>query len=765
MFKGWLRRVPGNGPSASELETIRQYRLTRKLGEGGMGVVYEAEDERLGRLVAIKRVRAFTDDPTLRERLVREARTAAGISHPNICQVYELGEEGEELFVVMELLDGETLASRVARGPLPLNQALQATLGILAALEAMHARGIVHRDLKPTNVFLTQHGPKLLDFGLARPQAGDGSDLTLTSPGTILGTPRYMAPEMLSDEPISPATDLFALGALLFEMLTGRAAFSGSSLPAVYNAVLNEQPPPLVGDADVIAADRVIQRALAKRPADRWPSAGAMAQAVREALALIDTGPAQQVRTVTRLIVLPFRLLRPDPEIDFLASSLPEAISASLSALESVTVRSTAAAARFATDGVDLKALAADAGVDVALLGTLLRAGDQVRVSIQLVEAPTGTVIISRVAQVALTDIFQLQDELTRQIVDALAIQLSAHDQAALRRDVPSNAESYELYLRATHLGDGTSNPNRLIAARDLYRRCVELDPRYAPAWARLGRVHRVMAKYGAGGLQENITAAEAAFRRALELSPELPLAHNLYTYFEIEEFGAARQAMLRLLGLARHGTADPDLFGGLVVACRFCGLLDASLEADRRARRIDPGVRTSVHYTYWMMGRYEQSVLSDMEDIQVLRHMGLWLLNRQAEAMEGVSRLEEQLPSGGEWLFLTALRAAMQGNRDECIEAAGHVLETGFHDPEGLFLMARELAYVGAREEALGMLEKVVAGGFHCPRPLMQDPWLDSLRGDPAFLRLLHRAEEESAASAQAFREAGGERLLGPAG
>ncbi len=765
MFKGWLRRVPGEAPPASELETIRQYRLTRKLGEGGMGVVFEAEDERLGRLVAIKRVRAFTEDPTHRERLVREARTAAGISHPNICQVYELGEEGEELFVVMELLDGETLASRVARGPLPLNEALQVTLGILAALEAMHARGIVHRDLKPTNVFLTPHGPKLLDFGLARPHSAEGSDLTLTSPGTILGTPRYMAPEMLADEPIGPATDLFALGAILFEMLAGRPAFSGSSLPAIYNAVLSEQPPPLVGDADVIAADRVIQRALAKRPADRWPSAAAMAQAVREALALSDTGPTQQVRTVTRLIVLPFRLLRPDSEIDFLASSLPEAISASLSALESVTVRSTAAAARFAADGVDLKALAADAGVDVALLGTLLRAGDQVRVSIQLVEAPSGTVIISRVAQVALTDIFQLQDELTRQIVDALAIQLSAHDRDALRRDVPSNPESYELYLRATHLGDGTSNPNRLIAARDLFRRCVELDPSYAPAWARLGRVHRVMAKYGAGGMQENIAAAEAAFRRALELNPELPLAHSLYTYFEIEEFGAARQAMLRLLGLTRHGAADPELFAGLVVACRFCGLLDASLEADRRARRIDPGVRTSVHYTYWMLGRYEQSVLSDMEDIQVLRHMGLWLLNRQAEALEGVCRLEEQLPTGGEWLFLTALRAAMQGNRAECIEAASHVLESGFHDPEGLYLIARELAYVGAREEALAMLEKVVGGGFHCPRPLTQDPWLDSLRGDPAFLRLLHRAEEESAVSAQAFREAGGERLLGPAG
>jgi tetratricopeptide (TPR) repeat protein len=168
------------------------------------------------------------------------------------------------------------------------------------------------------------------------------------------------------------------------------------------------------------------------------------------------------------------------------------------------------------------------------------------------------------------------------------------------------------------------------------------------------------------------------------------------------------------------------------------------------------------VHYTYWMLGRYDQALLTDLEDIQVLRHMSLWMLGRQEEALEGVTRLEEQLPTSGEWLFLTALRAAMQGKREECVQAARKLLATGFHDPEGLFLVARELAFVGARPEALDMLERVVAGGFHCPRPLLQDPWLDSLRGDPTFVRLLHRAEEESAASAAAFREAGGERVLG---
>jgi TolB-like protein len=207
-------------------------------------------------------------------------------------------------------------------------------------------------------------------------------------------------------------------------------------------------------------------------------------------LVAIKAGPEARVRTITRLIVLPFRLLRPDPEIEFLASSLPKAITASLSGLETLTVRSRAAAARFAGESPDLKAIASEAGVDVVLLGTLLRAGDQVRVSTQLVEAPGGTVVASRNAQVALTDIFQLQDELTRQIVDALAIPLSAHDRLALRHDVSASPEAYQLYLRATDIGEGATNPFRLQTARALYRRCVELDPKYAPAWARLGRVH-----------------------------------------------------------------------------------------------------------------------------------------------------------------------------------------------------------------------------------------------------------------------------------
>jgi eukaryotic-like serine/threonine-protein kinase len=759
MFR-WGRKSadPALGP-----ETIGRYRLTRKLGEGGMGIVYAAHDDRLDRSVAIKRIRETSDDAGLRERLLREARAAASISHPNVCHIYELAEEHGELYLVMELLTGEPLAERVAREPVPLAEALQITLGILAALEGLHGRGIVHRDLKPSNVFLTPHGVKLLDFGLARPLVEQlKTEATLTVPGTIMGTPRYMPPEQWEGEAFVPASDLFAVGAILFEMLAGKPAFPGSTIIEVYRAVAMAQPPALTGGSEVIAADRIIQVALAKRPADRYPDAAAMAREVRSAWALIDTGSSPQARALTRLIVLPFRVLRPDPEIDFLAFSVPDAITGSLSGLDALVVRSTAAGQRFAAEAPDLKVIAAEAGVDVVVTGTLLRAGDQVRVATQMLEAPSGTLLSSNTATASLTDIFQLQDDVARKIVESLAIPLSARDQRTLGQHHPVSAKAYDMYLRANHLGAGTSNPARLVAARDLYRNCLEEDPDYAPAWARLGRVYRVLAKYGVEGRAESLALAEEAFRRALEINPDLPLAHNFYTYFEIEERGRAPEAMLRLLERVGSGTADPHLFAGLVVACRFCGLLEASLAADRRARRLDPSIQTSVQYTYWALCDYHQAALYDVEDIQAVRHGALWMLGRQDEALAGVREALTHAPGSLEQWIVESQLAAMEGRRDDCIRHEEAVLGAGFHDPEGLLLHVRELAYIGEPDRALGLLNQVVHGGYHCPTALTRDPWLDSLRASPEFVRLVRQAEAGHARAAEAYVRAGGERILG---
>src|SRR5262245_16149821 len=542
-----------------------------------MGIVYEARDERLERAVALKTM-SLPGDAEGRQRFWREAKAAASVNHPNVCQLYEIGEDQGELFIAMELLEGESLGERLRRGALDVSEAVKVALAVLGALDALHARGIVHRDLKPSNVFLTPHGVKLLDFGLARPTDADDSPFPapateLTRTGMVLGTPRYMAPEQVTGESLDARSDLFALGAILFEMLAGRPAFGGRNAIEILHATLHEQPPALSGSPAVAAVDRVIRRALAKRPAERPASAQEMAAELRAVDGMEGTGAKVLARALTRLVVLPFRMLRPDPETDFLAFSLPGAIATSLSGIGSLVVRSSATAARFAGEAPDLKALAAEADVDRVVMGTLLRAGDQLRAVAQLVEAPGGTLLTSYTVQSSLGDLFQLQDDIAQRVVQALSLPLGGDSSPT--PDAPHNARGYELYLRANELG---RSYDQLPKARELYERCVELDPRFAPAWARLGRCHRVIGKYVLP-TPDSDARAEAALRRALELNPRLSVAHKLYAQLE-SDLGRSQRALARLLGEAtRHGN-DPELFAGLVHACRYCGLYPQALAA-----------------------------------------------------------------------------------------------------------------------------------------------------------------------------------------
>ncbi len=726
-----------------------------------MGVVYAAEDENLGRSVALKMIQRARGNELARRRFWREARAAARVSHPNICHIYDVGEHDGELFLAMEFLQGESLGSVIARSPLPVSEALRLMVQILEALEAIHACGLVHRDLKPSNIFITPTGPKILDFGLARIDE-PGVELTkteLTLPGVMLGTPQYMAPERLKGAPADARADIFAAGAVLFEVLTGKPAFGEGSVMEVLHAVMYERPAVLGGSPAIAAADRIIHRALSRNPEDRYASARAMADDVRQALQLTDAAETVRARPMSRLIVLPFRILRSDPETDFLAFSLADAVTSSLSGLESLIVRSSVSASRYSAETPDLDALAQRADVDIVLTGTLLRSGSQVRVNAQLVEAPGGAVLWSMTSQVELGDVFQLQDTLTQRIVDSLAVPLSARDQRMLRSDVPGTAKAYEFYLRANQLG---YEPKNWSLARDLYLRCLEEDPGYAPAWARLGRIYRVLGMYSDADSAECYRQSDAAFKRALSLNPDLPLAHNLYTNLEVE-LGNAREAMLRLLKRAQTHSGDAELFAGLVQACRYCGLLKASVAAYERARRLDPEIRTSINHAYLMLGEYTRSIESNVEDPPTLDSLALWLMGRRADAVALLRKIEAGTLTPGHRLFVVATRALLEGNRTLCSEATARLLE-GWRprDPCPLFYMARHLSFLGDRERALTVLEQAVEGGFYPYRFLSRDPWLDTLRGETRFVAIVRRAEARYREALHAFAQAGGDRVLG---
>ena len=740
--------------------SIAHYEITGTLGEGGMGIVYAARDERLNRTVALKMIRG-SSDPQAAERLRREARAAATVSHPNICQLYDIGEEEGNLFIAMEYLEGESLAARLVRGPLPLNEAVQISLSTLAALDALHASGLIHRDLKPSNIFLTPHGVKLLDFGLACGVGLDAEATRLTMPGVVLGTPQYLSPEQLRGQTVDGRTDVFAAGVVLYEMLTGRSPFAGASMPDIAHAIAYEHPPALGGSASVAAVDRVIHKAIAKRPQDRYASAGAMADDLRATLLHSDsTGATHQIRPMTRLIVLPFRMLRQDPEIDFLAFSLSDALTTSLSGLDSLVVRSSLTTAAFSAGHVDLQTVAAKAEVDAVLTGTLLRADDQLRVTTQLAEVPSGTILWSQTTQLRIGDIFTLQDALTSRIVESLAVPLSARDERVLKRDVPASAKAYEFYLRANQIAYEAKNWR---VACDLYRQAVAEDPEYAPAWARLGRIYRVLAMYADEGSSDNYALADDAFQRALQLNPDLSIAHNLLTGMEVET-GRAQQAMLRLLERARSQSGDPELFAGLVQACRYAGLERPAIAAYEHAHRLDPQIRTAVSHAYLMVGEYERALETELEDPPVMKAL---ILERLGRREEGAALLRALRPSGMPGIY-RLFREISLGLLEEDRAAAGAAAEQlvsiwRLRDPCATYYLARSLARLD-HPAAIDMFRRAVEGGFHAYSFYMRDPWLDGIRSDREFKGIVELAERRCREAAQAFTEAGGERILGPA-
>jgi len=755
---------PDSAPEAA-LVRIGRYAITHRLGAGGMGVVYAARDEGLQRTVALKIMSSLAHDETARKRFWREARAAASVNHPNVCHIYEVGEDDGELFIAMELLDGEPLERRLQRGPLSVADTVPIGLEMLDALHALHARGVVHRDLKPSNVFVTPHGVKLLDFGLARPSDEQaramGAVTELTGTGMMVGTPRYMAPEQVTGDVVDARGDLFAAGAILFEMLAGRPAFAGKNAVEILHATLNEQPPALTGSPAVAAVDRVIRRALSKRPEERPASAEAMAEELRSVRGLSGDDTPALARALTRLVVLPFRVLRPDPETDFLAFSLPDAIATSLSGIGSLVVRSSAVAARFAGAVPDLKAVAAEADVDRVVTGTLLRAGEQVRATAQLVEAPGGTLLTSHTVQASLGDLFRLQDDIARRVVEALSLPLGGRD-ASPTPQAPRNARAYELYLRANELARAYG---KLKEARDLYQQCLELDPNFAPAWARLGRCHRVIGKFIEGS-PDSDSRAETAFLRAIELDPRLSLAHRFYAQLQ-GDMGETQSALMRLLAEAKRHGNDPELFAGLVHICRYVGLYDHSIAAHEEARRLDPNVDTSYEQTLLLKGDIETLLTIPETAVggggdEGIRIIGLGFTGRRDEARQALGGLGGQhIPAFRPWRqCLEAWLDDRPADMTTAMSTLGTL--TIMEDPEAIFQIGWLFCDAGEFERGLADIRRAVAKGYYVAPTLRERPEFDGLRDVPEFQSTLAEAEAGRQRALHAFREAGGERLLG---
>ncbi len=444
---------------------------------------------------------------------------------------------------------------------------------------------------------------------------------------------------------------------------------------------------------------------------------------------------------VTRLLVLPFEQLQPDAGTAFLCFSLSDAIASSLAGLKSLVVR------------LGRMTPKPPADADAVLTGTLLRSGEQIRVAAQLLEVPSGIVIWTHVAQIPMGEIFSVQDQLAQRITASLLPNVEIRQAGERKKDIPATARAFEFYLRANHL---STQMRDLMLARDMYRKCLEEDPHYAPAWARLARCYQILSKFRADA-EHNSGLAEAAFQRAFQLNPHLPGIHGLYAIHQTDQ-GHSVKAMTRLLGLLQQNRNDPDLYVGLVYCCRYAGLLNESVAAHELARSLDTNIRTSVMNTFFVMGQYQMALDHSTDNVGFMEAMALADLGRQEEALERVRSKERLPPLMVKWLAM--LEKYLEGQTDEAVAL---ILEMNIEgtDPEGFFYRARLLARLERLPEALTTLAHSLEAGYNWSTIGKQDCYLRPLQKDVRFQQLLKAGSIRSSQAKSAFAAADGPRLL----
>ena len=728
-------------------DKLGPYEILASIGAGGMGEVYKARDTRLGRAVAIKiSAEGFS------KQFERESKVISSLNHPYICTLYDIGSlPSGASYMVTELVEGGTLRDWLKRSPAP-GQVIEIARQVLEALRAAHAAGIIHRDLKPANIMIRFDGyAKVLDFGLARriPVTQTEETATQTVPGQIMGTIAYMSPEQILHRNVDARSDLFAFGIILYELVAGRHPWPHESAVDVLHAIVHDDPPRLQS-----GWSGLLDRLLRKNPDDRYSSA----DSVLEEFARPGLPLTSDVPRITRLIVLPFRILRHDESWDFLSVSLPDAITNSLAAVDSLIVRSTLVASKFASTDFDLKEIGERAQVDAVLTGSMLSDGQQLRVTTQLVQVADGAVLWSDSSQVSLRNIFRLQDDLVDRIVQSLELPLTARERRALKHDVPASVAGYEFYLRANQVVASGYNAQSMMLARDLYLQAVDADRKYAPAWAQLGRAYRYLAKFGPV-TAENLVLAEDAFQNAFKLNADLPLLHSIYTAHECD-LGRSLQAMERLLKRMQTHRNDPNLFAGLVQACRYCGLIEASIAAHVKAKELDPLIRTSVAYSYLQLEDFQTAIdLCPAPTDFFVMAPALEALGRVDEAISLAKDFERTLHEPFRNAF-TIYRAYFEGD----YSVARDAVERAFPltDPEARFYSGCLRARLDQPEIALKLISLAVDSGYRCHRALVHDSWLDSLRTDERFAALVSRAAELSVEAEAAFIGNGGGELLG---
>jgi serine/threonine-protein kinase len=785
-------------------QTISHYRIVEKLGAGGMGEVYKAEDMRLRRVVALKFLSEdLSTDPVAVERFEREARAASAMNHPNICAVYDIGEHAGRRFIAMELLEGTPLHRLIDRGVLPTNQVLELGIEIADALEAAHAHGILHRDIKPANIFVTERGhAKLLDFGVAKPLPGRGAiaqttETQLSSPGAVVGTLGYMSPEQVRGEPLDARSDLFSLGAVLYEMTAGRRAFSGSTSGTIQESILNRTPVSAgrVNPDAPPGLDPIVSKALEKDRGLRYQRASDLRADLQRVKRDTDAASASPLTTsdvatpgvrvrrrrasllaggaialaallgagawffgfrstggaIDSVAVLPFVNTSGNPDTEYLSDGITESLINALSQLRNMRVTARSTVFRYKGKDVDPQQIGRDLGVRAVLSGRLLQREGTLIVRTELTDVANGTQLWGGQYNRQIADVFALQDDLSQEISDRLRLRLTAEDRQRLTKRYTDDAEAYQLYLKGLYYWNKRS-ADGVQRAVEYFNRAVEADPTYALAYAGLADAYNFMSFVNVLPPREAAPRAKAAAAKALEIDDSLAQAHISLAYVSFAsdwDWPSATEHFERAIALNRDAVMNHSYYPFYLTVA---GRSEEAISVARRAFERDP-VSASLSHTLAVQlvlsRRFNEGIEECRRTIELDPNFA-FAYEVLGETLSAKGLYSEALPS-------IQKAAALSGGATLSLAYLGYAHARLGHDAEARRLLqklaaasnerytpsvAPAIVHLGLGENgrALDWLEKAYDERSIRLAYLRREPVWDALREEPRFKDLLRR-------------------------